>query len=122
MLDFKFNFYLKFKDAISITIKLCSITSDNISTCFICKCGIDNPRFSDVNETDRELLSAAGTEKSWRCYKVAAAKIEMNVLKQWKHFNLQYTLFKGGGQELLQVTAQYKQLRTSQYIPLLLHI
>jgi len=83
-MDFKLNFHLKFKDTISITSKLCSITGDNISTCFICKCGIDNPWFSDINKTDRKLLSATRTEKSWRCYKVAAAKIEINKLKQSK--------------------------------------
>ena len=105
MLDFKFNIYLKFKDTISITSELCSITGNNISTCFISKCGIDNPRFSDINKTDRKLLGATGTEKSWRCYKVAAAKIEMIMLKQLKYFNLQYNLFNGRGHALLHVPA-----------------
>ena len=117
MLDFKFNFYLKFKDAISVTSELCSITSDNISTFSICKCGIDNPWFSDINKTDRQFLSATSTEKSWRCYQVAAAKIEITMLKQAKHFNLHCALFKDinetlmmsictgeGGDGLLKVT------------------
>lgn len=53
MLDFKFNFYFKFKDVISVISELCFIISDNIFIFFICKCGIDNLWFSDINKIDR---------------------------------------------------------------------
>lgn len=94
MLDFKFNFYFKFKDVISVISELCFIISDNIFIFFICKCGIDNLWFSDINKIDRQFLSVISMEKFWRCYQVVVVKIEIIMLKQVKYFNFYCVLFK----------------------------